>query len=547
MRIRSTALIAFLALAATVVPAWAEEKAPAPVLVVRLKSIDGLIADARYLAEAAGKSEEAKQGEKFLRTFIGDNGFEGFDIKKPVALYGRLATKFEESDLVLMVPVVDEKPLLDALKRFDIKAEKGPEDIYKVDLPDLPFGKLGAVFFRFANGYAYITARNAKVLEKERLLAPAAVVPANWDAVFEMNVDLQQVPDQIKDLIISTASLRLGEAKEKKKQKPGETDAQHAFHGAALDELALQLKAVVQDGKALNVKLDLDRKNAEGVFTVRFTPKPGSQLATNIAELAEGKSIVANLSTTGSALTGRAFAALPQRLRKPFIAALTDGMKELMEKAPDDSARKVIDQVFNAVIPTIKAGELDTGFDLRGPAANGKYAVVAATAVKEGDEIEKAFRAVHAEVPPDIRQFITLDAEKAGAVNIHRFSPPAEVIDPEFKRIFGDGPAYIAVRKDAVLLAAGDKALDALKEVLAREAKAGKLLNVEASIARLAPLEKKEGVAAMAAKVFAKEPGADKVRITLDAGQALEFRASAKVKILELVVRLEEAKKKGEQ
>jgi hypothetical protein len=544
MCFRSTALIACFALAAPVLPVRAEEKAPAPTLVVRLKSVDGLITDARYLGEAAGKSEEAKQGEKFLRSFIGDNGFEGFDIKKPVALYGRLAKKFEESDLVLMVPIADEKPLLDALKRFDIKAEKGQDDIYKVDLPNLPFGKLGSVYFRFTNGYAYITARNSQILAKERLLAPAAVVPPDWDAVFEVNLDLEQVPSEIKDLVVSMSSLRLGDAKEKK--KPGETDAQHALRSAAADEVATQIKAILEEGKELNIRLDLDRKNAEGVFAARFTAKPGTKLAAGIAELAQGKSIVANLSTTGSALTGRVFAVLPERLRKPLNAIVDEGMKQALDHAPDGGARKVIDQIFKAVAPTVKAAQLDTGFDLRGPAASGRYTLVSATAVKEGDEIEKAFRALHGAVPADVQQFITLDAEKAGAVNIHRFTPPAELIDRELKRVFGDGPAYLAFRKDAVFIGAGDKALDALKEVLSREPKAGKLLNLEGSVARLAPLDKKETTGATAAKVFGKEPDADKVRVTLEAGQALEFRASAKVKILELVVRLQEAKNKRE-
>ena len=103
MRLRSTALIALVTLAAPVFPARAAEKAAAPALVVRLKSIDGLIADARFLAEAAGKGEEAKQGEKFLRSFIGDNGFEGFDTKKPIVFYGRLAAKVEDSDYVLAI------------------------------------------------------------------------------------------------------------------------------------------------------------------------------------------------------------------------------------------------------------------------------------------------------------------------------------------------------------------------------------------------------------------------------------------------------------
>ncbi len=538
MRIRSLALFTFVVLSVPVQPVRAAEaKADAPTVVVRLNSIDGLISDLLYLADAAGKGNEAKQVAGILKNL---DGVKGLDMTKPIGLYGRLATKLEESDFALMVPISNEKEFLTLLEGVGVKFEKGQDDVYKVDLPKVPF----AGYFRFANSYVYGTIRDPKLLAKGRLIAPAAVLEGRAGAL-EVALNLEQVPAGFKELIVSQAALRLSEAKGEK--KPSETEAQHKLRIALADEAANQIKAIVNEGKELTLKLDVDRKTADVVASLRFTAKPGTKLAASIAELGQGSSIVANLTGPGSALGGRVIAMVPQGLRKPYDAFLDDLMKLAHDNAPDKGALDLMNQVFTAVGPTLKAAELDSGFDLRGPAANGKFTLIAATAVKEGADIEKVLRTVHAVVPAEVRGLITLDAEKLGTTNIHRIAPPAEVIDANFKRVFGDGPTYIAIRKDALVIAAGDKALDALKEVLARDPKSGKLVQVEVSVARVLTLDNKnEAAAAIAAKVFAKHPDADKVRLTLEGGKALELRLSAKAKLLELVVLVEEAKQ-GEQ
>jgi hypothetical protein len=538
MRIRSMALFALFVVVVPAAPVRAAEAKAAPTLVVRVNSLDGLIADALYLAEAAGKGEEAKQGEKFLKALIGDKGLEGFDTTKPIGLYGRLAPKVEESDLVLLVPVLDDKAVLALLKRFDIKYEAEKDDVYKVAIPNSPFPG----YFRFANGYLYLTVREPKMLAKERLLAPAAVLPGKT-GILEVLLDLEQVPDAIKELIVGQAALRFSEAKGTR--KPGETEATYNFRVALADEAANQIKAIVNEGRGLTVKWDLDRTNAEVVAMVRFTPKPGSKLAASIASVGQEKSIVANLGGPNSAIGARTFATLPQGLRKPYDAFIDGLMKEAMDKAPDENARKLLDQVLKSVKPTAAAAEVDAGFDLRGPGANGRYALVAATAVKEGSEIEKALRAVHAVIPAEVQDIVKLDAEKAGSTNIHQVTIPAQTIDPNFKRLFGDGPVYLAIRKDAILVAAGEKALDNLKDVLAREPKAGKLVQLDVSVARAVALENKEEVVAVAAKVFAKHPEADKVRVTLEGGKTLELQIRAKAKLLAFGIQMDEAKKKG--
>ena len=109
-----------------------------------------------------------------------------------------------------------------------------------------------------------------------------------------MKADLEQMPESMKELAVSAgpSSTRGGQG-QKTARRNGLCTTPSG--GAAADELATQIKAVLQEGKELTIKLDLDRKNAEGVFSVRFTGKPGTKLAATISESAENKSIVANL------------------------------------------------------------------------------------------------------------------------------------------------------------------------------------------------------------------------------------------------------------
>ena len=61
-----------------------------PAIVVRLKSLDGLLADVKYLAQLAGKGEEAKQIDGIIESLPVKDGLAGtgLDTKRPMMLYG---------------------------------------------------------------------------------------------------------------------------------------------------------------------------------------------------------------------------------------------------------------------------------------------------------------------------------------------------------------------------------------------------------------------------------------------------------------------------
>src|SRR5262249_50409756 len=131
----------------------------------------------------------------------------------------------------------------------------------------------------------------------------------------------------------------------------------------------------------------------------------------------------------------------------------------------DPNKRQVAEKLYNAILPTLKAGELDAAVELRGPTENKHYAALAALKLKDGQKLEKVLRDLRDQVPQPERDKIKLDAESAGSVKIHRLDVQQQ-FDEQAKKLFGDNPIYIALRNDALFLTGGEGGLSLLKNSL---------------------------------------------------------------------------------
>ena len=182
--------------------------------------------------------------------------------------------------------------------------------------------------------------------------------------------------------------------------------------------------------------------------------------------------------------------------------AIKDAEKQALAKAKNDTEREILSSLLEGVMPTLKAAELDTAIDLRGPGDKGLYTMVSGIRIKDGAKMEKSFRKTAARFP----KMINLDAEKADQVGIHRINPDKN-LKSGARRAFGENPMYVAFRDDVMLLGAGEKGLSALKEALAAAPKTGKVMELQMALARLAPLGDNETAADIARKVFARQEG----------------------------------------
>src|SRR5437870_4975138 len=136
---RKRLFVGLAALAVLILPAAARADDKAPSLVIKVKSIDGLLHDLKYLGELAGKGEELKQADEMLKAFTNEQGLGGIDMKRPIGIYGSLSENIEQSAVVILLPIADEKAFLQFLGNFEIKPEKGDDGVYTVgNVPNVP-------------------------------------------------------------------------------------------------------------------------------------------------------------------------------------------------------------------------------------------------------------------------------------------------------------------------------------------------------------------------------------------------------------------------
>ena len=540
--------LALFGLAAIIGPvrAAAADAPTAPTLVVRVRSIDGLVGDVKYLATLAGRGEEAKQFEGLINARVGSKGLEGIDTKRPLGLYGTLDANLMESTAALLIPISDQKAFLGLLEGFGFTAKKEDDGIYSITLENLPF----PVYFRFANQYVYATAREKTALDKSKLLDPKKVLAANPNETLSASFRIDQIPEVFKQLITSQVEVKLADLEDEK--QAGETEAQRKLRVQATKESAKQVTALFNEGSELALRLGINRTANDIYAEFTLSAKPNTELASSIAKAASTPSLFAGLQSSSSALGIFLHGAVPENARQQFIKAIDEHYQAFLsqlEKEKDPNKRAVVEKLFGAVLPTLKAGELDVAADLRGPTKNKHYAAVAAIKLKDGQGLEKVLRSLREQVPEAEREKIKLDAETAGSVKIHRLDVQGQ-FDEHAKKLFGSNPVYVGFRSDALFVAGGDGGLTLLKDAVA--AKPGVLppLKVDVSIARLAPLlgeKQKADMNAVAQKAFG---GAgkdnDKIQFIVEGGKAAKLRFAVKADVIKFFSLLDKANK-GEE
>jgi hypothetical protein len=536
------ALFSLALLPAAVLAADAKAAKPTtPTIVIRVQAVDTLLDDAKYLAAFADRDELVKQFQGLLKSKTGPKGLEGIDTKRPLGLYGTIGAQGIDSTAVVMVPVTDEKAFLDLLSRLNLKAGDPKDGLYTVKLENLPFN----AYLRFANQYVYVTARDESSLDPDALISPATLLPAGKIGAFSANLRIDQINDDLKQLALEQISLRLADIRDR--QYAGDTSAQKEFWKAAFEDLGNQIKSVLRDGQELALRLDVDRQSGELSGEVTLRAKPGSKLATTIGDLSKTQSLFAGDLTNAAALQGLVSLSLPENLRAKLDPVIDESITKGLQKQTDPGKREVATRFVKALEPTLKSGTLDTAAVLR-PAADGKhYTLLLGVRLKDGAGLDKAVRDLVKTLPEGDRERIKLDVDSAGSVKIHRIDGQKDY-DAKAKAAFGDNPTYIAIRDDALFAVLGENGLATIKEALAAQPQTAAPIQGELALSALAPaiaIDRKDdkGVVAQAAQDAFKDKGSDRLRFTLEGGQALKIRFSMQAPVIKFGSQLDKAEK----
>jgi hypothetical protein len=525
-------------LAVLAVCAGAVAPARAQVAVVAVKSIDALRADVRYVLGMAGQEERARQLDELIKSLTGEKGLAGLDTQRPFGAYVNLPAKLGMNPpAVAFLPVTKEEDLLGLLDTLGIPVSKPENGVRGIDLPG---GQ--KAYFRFAHRYVYVsdTAANlggnlpdpAKLFQPDRLKDNLLTAALRFD----------EVPKHQKQLLLSLIDTQIAAEQER---KPGESDNEYQSRLAATKLARDVLGSLVEESGALTFDLRIDQKANRIAFDLALVPKAGTVLAGRFRTFTAGRSPFQGLLADAAAGLV-VHVPVADELRRELVQLFTRGVEEGLKNEKDPQRRALAKKLHAALLPTLEAGVIDFGAALLGPRGDDKKFVgVLGVKVAEGKKLEEVFLELVKLLPAEEKGRVKLAQAEAGGVKVHVIQAGKSLPDAQAEKVFGPFHFVLAFRDDVLLVTMGEHGLEVMKETIAAldrpAAGAAPPVQLELAVARVAllNLEERERIEQALAKAFPGGPqGRDRVRVTLQGGDALRLRFEAPAEIIRVIAEL---------
>jgi len=271
-----------------------------PAVEVRVRAAADMLDVIDYLIKLLPNDEKWQQYLKMAKTFAeSKNGFLGLDPKKPIGAYVGIAAEVEDSPVVLMVPVAVEADFLALLKTFlKLDYKKLDGGLYSFVIPNIP---AGPGFFRFADGYAFVTIRSSKSIAPDKIIRPADFFAEKQIDIVSATVRIDRFPADIRKAILGQIELDWHEALAIKSECP----FCQAARKLIVDWAAGTLKTILGQGQSLDFALKIDPK-ADTISTqLKLTPRTGTALAKYLKDAGTGEAYTIEMTAKGKDIAPR--------------------------------------------------------------------------------------------------------------------------------------------------------------------------------------------------------------------------------------------------
>ncbi|QDU22263.1 hypothetical protein [Urbifossiella limnaea] len=461
-----------------------------PAITFQTQPVGRILGDARAVVAKLVDEKAVGSINDAIKAKLGDKGFSGLDLGRPVLGYVHLPADPAKAVGVLVVPVTEEKAFLDFFERLTGAApEKAAGGMYTVPAPD-PGVSIG---LRFAEGYAYLAAGGkgngpATVLAADQLVPTAKLLDPAEQSLLATRVYFDRLPKELR----TQAREYIDRGKKAAGMLPFPPELMSPVEKGLLEGLALGERwlKLSEGATEATARFTLDAPAAE--LGVEFTvlPRPGSDLAKLLAER--------------KATTNRFAGVLTKDTAVGFVTRLPFFNKELRDAgtAGLDAALKatggfggptgdLLQEALKGAKRTVATGEFDVAGSFRGPNKDGHFTGVLGVAFEDTKALEKAVKAaIDAEAPPDFQRVVKWNAEKVGGVAIHvielgKLAGEGGFLGGPEKALGGpDAKVALAFAPKAAYGAVGPDAVAALKALLAAPPAEAPVLTVVLNPAR---------------------------------------------------------------
>ncbi|MBN9117661.1 MAG: hypothetical protein J0I06_00570 [Planctomycetes bacterium] len=482
-----------LALTAAALLAPASAFAADPPITFQTHPFERVLGDLRAAADLIGGEQAVKGFNDSIKEKFGPKGFEGLDLSKPIVGYVTLDPKPENITAVIAFPVTGEKEFLALCDRANGEKYKDlGKGLYQ--LP--PLDPQYKARMRFAAGHAYIAygANPEPALEAKALVAPEKLYDPSERGTIAGRFHFDRVPPEVKKSALTMlADLRKKLASEIDPSAPNQAAVKAAF--AEIEKLTARYLILLEQGAdTATVRVGLDPATADVFVDATLTPKPGTQLAKEIAARKPAENHFAGLFTPDTVAGFRYSAPLfAPEVRNALAAFSGEQQKDLMNTLPE-AAKATVEELMKGQARTMKSGEFDFALVVRGPDKNGLYTAVGAMSFDDPSGLEKAFKKyMEADGPPEGVGAFKWDADKAGKVGIHTFKFNGGNVPPPVKMFGEDTTLAFAFAPKGIYVAFGPDPIAAVKDALKAKPAESAALDVLVNPARLAKMVEKGG------------------------------------------------------
>jgi len=510
-----------------------------PTVEVRVRSLNDLFDKAEYFGDVLNQAEAGKQAVAFVKN-LGDDkkGIEGVDPTRPIGLYATLTKDVVDSPVILMIPLSDETAFLELLSgKLGIDPKKGENGIYEISVPDFP----APVFFCFVNKYIYVTVQDAKHLDVKKLTEPKDFFTKPDDAVMTAQVHFDRIPADVAKVVLGQYELKAADGKTTRKPAD-ETDAAFKFRGWQIDQLTESIAMILNHGKDLNLRLLVEPKTDDLILEATFTAKAGSPLAKIFKGLDGRTSAAAGLPLpSGGMARGSMKLGLTDEAKKDFSSVLELLGKEFLASKKDFELQ-ASKMAYDAILPTLNAGEIEVGFHVSSPNAKGHFTALGAMKVTEGMRIDKALKQFAPFLPEDQGK-VELDIEKIGSVALHKIT----LANADIEALFGTKFIWIGTSETLFLMSVEPEGKAIRAAAKAIPGKVG-VANVSLAVSQLVLVTEKaltrEKLQALAEEALGKPAGSDLVTLSIVGGDSVKVKFNVKGKAVKFAALVDQEKKK---
>lgn len=425
--------------------------------------------------------DQAGQVEKGLADMLGEKGWAGLDLKKPVGLFTYMKPKLEDSYVVFVFPITKEKDTLDLLDRLGVGVEEEPKTkgVYRLRKRGLlPEDSLTRM--RFHDGHAYVGINaDADELDPAKLLPIGNLVDEKETAVAAATLFPGRAPKELKELMDGWWAAGKAQLDQLENRLPRDMPKGFpAFAKACVGWVDGNTTALFKDAENVTFRLKPDGKTTDAAIEVAVTPKDKSVLAGDIAKLTPTPGRFHQLVTKDAVggLTATLGPNTPKEVRQTAGQFLADWI-DLYSVSAGEEMQPLLAALGQAVSKMLADGKTDLGFALLGPDKKGVHTLVGAAAVGDPSNIEKVVRKMAKDAPKELQDLIKLDAEKVGEMAVHTLTVPEGV--EWLEKLFGKKVVVrLAFGKDAMYVAAGPDGLEQIKRATELKPTDGKRFDI---------------------------------------------------------------------